>query len=32
VIHICGALKHRYVDGDRRYFSRMLGRATDTAE
>lgn len=32
VIHICGALKHRYVDGDRSYFRRILGRATDTAE
>jgi cytochrome b561 len=30
VIHICGALKHRYVDGDRGYFRRMLGRTTDT--
>ena len=32
VIHICGALKHRYVDGDRGYFRRILGRATETMD
>ena len=32
VIHICGALKHRYVDGDRGYFRRMLGRVTETKD
>ena len=32
VVHICGALKHRYIDGDRGYFRRMFGNAADAPQ
>ena len=29
VVHVTGALKHRYLDGDRGYFRRMWGEAAE---
>lgn len=32
VVHVFGALKHRYIDGDRGYFHRILGTAADVPQ